>query len=376
MSVRKAAAAFGAARSTVERLVKLAKGKRLDRVRWDDKPSGARVAVNRVDPGVETCVIAIRKRLREASDLGEFGPKAIRREMEICGCWQLPGRATIHRILKRNGQLDGRQRKRFKPPPPGWYLPEDGRETAELDSFDYVEDLHIHGGEVFHVLNGISLRGSLVGSWPMTRMSSENTVRNLLLHWREFGLPDYAQFDNGLVFAGPHWPDTLGKVTRLCLQLGVTPVFAPPREMGFQAAVESYNGRWQRGVWERFTFTNLQEIQTQSQCFVEADREKNADRIDAAPSRWLIAKTWKLDWQKQPAGTVIFIRRLDDDGCVEIMGYRWLVDAAWPNRLVRAEVDLVANVIRFYRLRRRAPTDQPLIGYVDYTFPVRKFKEN
>ena len=53
----------------------------------------------------------------------------------------------------------------------------------------------------------------------------------LIEHWRQHGLPDYAQFDNDTVFQGAHqWPDTFGRVTRLCLQLGVTPVFTPPRE--------------------------------------------------------------------------------------------------------------------------------------------------
>jgi len=39
---------------------------------------------------------------------------------------------------------------------------------------------------------------------------------------------------------------------RTCLRLDVTPVFAPPRESGFQAAIENFNGRWQAKVWARF----------------------------------------------------------------------------------------------------------------------------
>jgi hypothetical protein len=66
-------------------------------------------------------------------------------------------------------------------------------------------------------------------------------------------LPRYAQFDNDPVFHGPHiHPDTLGRVARLCLSPAVTPVFAPPSETGFQAAIESYNARWQAKAWNRF----------------------------------------------------------------------------------------------------------------------------
>jgi hypothetical protein len=35
------------------------------------------------------------------------------------------------------------------------------------------------------------------------------------------------------------------------------------------------------------------------------------------------------------------------------------VDPHWLNRLVRVEVDLDRDKIRIYRLRRRAPQDQP-----------------
>jgi hypothetical protein len=53
----------------------------------------------------------------------------------------------------------------------------------------------------------------------------------------------YAQFDNDPLFEGPQiHPDTIGRVARACLGLGVVPVFVPPRETGFQAAIEGFNG--------------------------------------------------------------------------------------------------------------------------------------
>jgi len=71
-------------------------------------------------------------------------------------------------------------------------------------------------------------------------------------HWRAVGLPGYAQFDNDAIFEGAQvHPDTIGRVTRTCLSLGVIPVFVPPRETGFQAAIEGFNGLWQAKVWAR-----------------------------------------------------------------------------------------------------------------------------
>ena len=99
--------------------------------------------------------------------------------------------------------LDRRRRTRRPPPPPGWYLPlvADGR--AELDSFDLVEGLVIRGGPHVEVLNGISLHGGLVVSWPHTAITADFVVAALVEHWQAAGLPGYAQFDNDPIFQGP-----------------------------------------------------------------------------------------------------------------------------------------------------------------------------
>jgi hypothetical protein len=185
--------------------------------------------------------------LKETSPLGEHGADAIKDEQRR-GCVHAISRPTINRILQRYGMFDGKRRQRRTPPPTGWYLSDVAKGFAELDQFDFVEDLCFEGGRLVHVFNGISLNGGLVMSCPESQMRAENTVRNLIAFWKEFGLPDYAQFDNSTVFQGSRKPDSLGKVIRFCLILGVVPVFVPPHETGCQASIESYNGRWQRGV--------------------------------------------------------------------------------------------------------------------------------
>lgn len=375
-SLRAVAAKFDVSKTTVERWINRTKGKRLDRVDWNDRPDGSPRPINRSAGNVEKCVLKLRKELKENSPLGEHGADAILREMKLLGCHNMPSRATVNRILKRHGELDVRNRKRRTPPPPDWYLKDVAKGLAELDQFDYVEDLCIQGGKIFNVLNGISLHGGLACSWPMSRMTAENTVRSMIEFWYEYGLPDYAQFDNSTVFQGGRWPDTLGKVIRCCLSLGVSPVFAPPRKNSFQASIESYNGRWERGVWHRFHFENIRAVQKQSKLYVNAVREKNAERLEASPCRCLIAPDWQLDYGAKPQGKVIFIRRSDDGEGVMAMGHRWIVKGAGSHKLVRAEVDLTENEISFYRLRRSEPTVHEYLGDAEYHFPNKPFKEN
>jgi len=248
----------------------------------------------------------------------------------------------------------------------------DGR--AELDYFDVVGGLVIQAGPEIEVLNSISLHGGLVGSWPTASANAEFVSRSMVGRWQECGLPTYAQFDNDTRFQGPHQhKDVIGSVSRLALSLGVVPVFVPPREPGFQAAMESYNGQWQLKVWHRFHHESVQALLAQSDRYVAAHRRRRADRIEAAPSRRMFPQDWELDLQAHPAGRLIYIRRTTANTQVEMLGRSFSVDAP-AHRLVRCEVLLDEGCIRFHRLTRREPFKQPLIGEIEYHLPRRTFR--
>jgi len=247
---------------------------------------------------------------------------------------------------------------------------------AEVDSFDIIEDLVIQGGPFVNVLTGISLHGGLCVAWPRVQITAKTTVESLLQHWRAHGLPQYAKFDNDTIFQGAHqWPDSFGRVIRLCLSLRVTPVFAPPREPGFQAEIENFNGRWQTKVWRRFHFQTAGKVRAQSKKFIAANHRHSASRREAAPARRPFPKTWKLDWQLPLRGLVIFIRRTNERGEVSLLGHTYLASTTWVQRLVRVEVDLTAGRLRIYALRRREPRQQPLLASHVYNTPKKRFHE-
>ncbi len=58
-----------------------------------------------------------------------------------------------------------------------------------------------------------------------------------------------------------------------------------------------------------------------------------------------------------------------------MLGQNWPLGQVWPNRLVRCEVDLDQDKIRFFTLRRKAPTSQPQILEVDYRLPNCGFQD-
>ena len=375
-TIRAVARRFGVSTSTVLHWVERAKGQRLDRVDWHDR-SRVPHHTRRTEVGLEDEVLHVRRQLQKDSDLGACGAAVIQQALREQGHTHLPSVRTINRILRRRGALDGRIRVRRPPPPRGWYLPDLAKARAELDSFDIVEGLVIKDGPQVEIFNGVSLHGGLPMSWPVVApVTAKMVVTSMLEHWREVGLPRYAQFDNDMIFQGTHrYPDALGRVIRTCLSLGVVPVFVPPREMGFQAAMESYNGWWQARVWLRFGHATVEGLCDRSGRHVTALRQHRAARIEAAPARRPFPVGWKLDLQARPQGRLIYLRRTDGQGGVEVLGQRWQVPGTWPHRLVRVEVDLSHDRLRFYTLRRREPKNQPRVLEVPYQLPKRRFQE-
>jgi hypothetical protein len=373
-SLRAVARKFGVSLLTVQRWVDRASTTRLDRVDWRDRPAGAARPVNRTSIATEEYVLRLRGELAK-SDLGDCGADAIRSAMLDEQIAPVPSRRTIGRILLRRGVLDGRRRVRRPPPPVGWYLPAVASMHSELDSFDTIEGLMFPGRIVITVLTGISVLGGLTSCWPRLSITSAAVVELLLSRWRQHGLPAYAQFDNAMIFQGTHrYPDAVGRVMRMCLLLGVIPVFAPPRLPGFQNAVENLNGRWQTKVWKRFEPASLADLQPLSDRWVVATALRHAARSERAPARTPFPPQLSLDLRAHPTGTIIFIRHTDDQGFVSLLGRRFPIDSHWSHRLVRAEVDLDHHCIRFFALRRREPSDQPLLAEHSYSLPRHQFR--
>jgi hypothetical protein len=359
----------------VQRWLNRCQDQRLDRSDWGDRSHAAQ-RPNRTSAKIEKEILRLRHSLKEQSALGEFGAAAILRELQRRKVQPCPGLRTIGRILQRRGAVDGRRRVRRPAPPRGWYLAPLAAAECEMDQFDTIEGLAIRGGPHLTVFTANSLHGGLCGVWPLRSFTARTAVTCLLEHWRTFGLPAYAQFDNDIRFLGPkQHRDCVGRVIRLCLSLGVTPVFAVPYETGFQAGMESFNGLWQKKVWARFEHRSLRTLCGRSTRYVHALQERRQRRRDTAPPRRRIPRRWKLDLQKPPCGRIIFLRRTDATGHVQLLGRAFRPDKQWLHRLVRVEVDLDHHEIRFYALRRREPEKHLLLQQIAYYLPNRPFDE-
>jgi hypothetical protein len=365
MSFRQAAREVGFSKSTVERWVGRARGQRVHRVDLEDRKPGR--AWNRISLEIEQRIAELRIDLGK-SILGEHGAKAIHAAL-TAQMERAPSEATINRTLARLGLQDGVRRTRRPAPPKGWYLPEVVAGRAELDCFDFIEDLKIADGPLVAVLTAKSLHGSLTDAWVIQR-STEASAPCLLARWQRDGLPRYAQFDNDNVFQGAHHhAHVVGRLSRLCLQLGVTPVFVPPLEHGMQNAIEGFNALWQSKVWRRYHVGSVPELQAVSDRYITAHRARTHGLVDTAPARRPVPRHFEFNSHTALRGQLIFIRRTNEVGHVHLLGLRFTVSDTWLHRLVRCEVDFDADCIRCYALRRRDPGTQPLLAVLPYRHP-------
>jgi hypothetical protein len=310
---------------------------------------------------MEAIICELRQHLAQNSDLGFIGPQAIADALTLrCSPEELPSVRTIARVLARHGLLDASRRVRRKAPPTGWHLPAVRFGAASLDAFDIIEDLVIEGAGRCHALTTKSLGTPWVNAWLHERITTAWIIQRLRSHWQRHGRPVYAQFDNDTRFQGPHCrPNVIGELIRYCLRLGITPVFAPPRETGFQADIEGFNALWQAKVWKRAHHTSLPALQQLSDTFCAAYTTHRAARGEhSAPRRPYPVQE---PTNAITSGAIIYIRRTDEHGRVRLLGHSYAVDSAWPHRLVRAELDVRTLALRFHRLRRRAPDEQDLI---------------
>lgn len=168
-------------------------------------------------------------------------------------------------------------------------------------------------------------------------------------------------------------------------QSGWTVAVGPVSEHGFQAAIEGHNGLWQAKVaeglppWGRFHHESVDALAERSAAYVAAHRQRSAARREATRDRRAFPTGWSLDLQAHPADNpaarMVFVRRTDANGGVRVLGRSFEVSDAWSARLVRCEVDLVGERVRFHRLRRREWSDQPVLSEAVYTLPRRPFAE-
>lgn len=190
----------------------------------------------RINKTMEQVVIDTRKQL-EKELYAQIGANSIIWCLQKCGVTP-PSLPTINRIIKRNNMV----RKRPKYTPKGINYPSlEITHSNYLHQFDILGPRYLKTDGRFYSANIIDAYDRRCSVNPMRRQTRIDVINALIRSWQTLGIPFYLQMDNILSTRGSNrYPHSFGLVIRLCLKLGIQPLFIPIKEP------------WRNGIIERF----------------------------------------------------------------------------------------------------------------------------
>jgi len=185
--------------------------------------------------------------------------QAIYYEMRELGISPLPTPDTIHLWLKQAGRIA--ERRSRKPPNPTYpVLPcKAVNDVQELDFKGpfYLKD-HSHKYYLVVLRDKLSKKTALRA---LANKGMDAILDFLVSAWQTMGCPKLLKMDNCLDFRGSNlYPRSPSKLMRVCLDLGIQPVFIPLREPWRTGVVENLNGLLDRFLFRTQTFETEKQL--------------------------------------------------------------------------------------------------------------------
>nr|QNO46709.1 hypothetical protein BAIACGLI_00022 [Methanosarcinales archaeon ANME-2c ERB4] len=243
---------------------------------WFRDESRAPKNVHRkTDSGMEQLVITVRKSLLEGTTEDTkyrcIGAVEIQFHMHELGYSEdkTPSLSTIKRIIKRNGLVVQKRKQYIRCKSKKRYTLLNPTKANDVHQMDFVGPRHIKGYGRISSLNLIDVASSKAHIQQYAGQTMDNVLEFLLGYWTENAIPNYLQMDNGASFIGDVIHSRhFSRVVRLCLHLGIEPVFIAPRKPWMNGKIEGFNGDFGEKLWEREQWTDLEHIRGEAKIFL------------------------------------------------------------------------------------------------------------
>jgi len=185
--------------------------------------------------------------------------QAIYYEMRELGISPLPTPDTIHLWLKQAGRIP--ERKVRKPSNPTYpVLP--CQAVNDVQELDFKGPLYLQDRSHKYYL--MVLRDKMSKKTALRALANKSmdaSLDFLVDAWQTMGCPKCLKMDNCLDFRGSNlYPRSPSKLVRVCLDLGVQPVFIPLREPWRNGVVENLNGLLARFLFRTHTFETEKQL--------------------------------------------------------------------------------------------------------------------
>jgi len=222
---------------------------------WQEQSRSPITKPAKISFDLEQHVLKTRKEL-ETNRFSQYGPQAIYYKMVQRG-FEPPPIWTIARILNRNELTKPKRNTGYivtgKPYPYEYFL---------CHQIDFIGPRYLSSKIRFYFFNVICCDTHFSQVNVVGNQTAEIVCQGLIRFWKTGGIPDFLQMDNDLSFWGSlKMPNVIGKVIRLCLRHGITPVFIPVRSPWRNGLIERFNGIVQEFIMNDQRYRFLEEVQ-------------------------------------------------------------------------------------------------------------------
>jgi transposase len=320
-------------------------------------------------------VTRVRQRL-EKRKVGLVGARSIQRELQRTRLLRrIPTAATLYRWLHTDGVLKSSRRK-----PAEIYRP---HPTPALRYILHLMDWtlrYLEGGAKVYAFHTIEVTRRDLRQTISPDKSYASARQHVLYVWRTLGVPDGLQIDNDSAFNGGHRASRIiSQFVRLCLLVGVEPIFIPVEEPKWNGLVEGVHSLWARSFWRRQHFRSLAHARRAAPEFETWYKRDylltQSDGTAVAPQP--LRPRWRLTTQQVhalpdqlpiTAGRIHFIRQVDPDGDIELLEETWHVHKRLAGQYVWATITTQNQQLSIY-YRRAANKPVRLVKTYHYALP-------
>ena len=321
----------------------------------------------RINKAMEQMVIETRKRLEKKpyAQIGAFNIYwHLKQEGKIP-----PSLATLNRIIKRNNLVH----KQTKYSPKGVNYP-----SLAITRSNYLHQLDIVGprylkedGRFYstNIIDAYDRRNSINPDRRQNRMA---ITKALICSWRTLGMPCYLQMDNQLPMRGSNqYPHSFGLVIRLCLSLGIQPLFIPLAEPWRNGIIEHFQNVFDKTFFRTQYFKDFDYLYKKAKEFeLFHDQNHRYSTLEGMTPNQKFSGDIKL----LPAsfglpeklaivpGYVHLVRFIRSDRVLDIFGEQYIMPGNVEHEYVWATIDTAQEKLFVYH-------DSKLVVEYDYLLP-------
>jgi len=290
-------------------------------------------------------VVATRQRLLKRR-ISLSGPQAIQDELRQANLLRrIPSLATIKRILH-----DAHLIHHPKEPKRGYFPQPTATATYVLHAMDWTAR-YLRGGAKLFVFHTVDVQTRAITQTLHTDKTGATVQAHALAAWQQLGLPDGLQLDNDAAFNGGYKVRRVfGAFVRLCLYVGIEPIFLPVGEPKRNRVVERLHGLWSQTFWRTHRFATLAAVRRAAPQFVRFYME----RYHPPPLQGATPGQAEKQVRRRPltvqeiallpsmlpltAGRVHFLRLVTAEGQITLLNETWSVGKRLAGQYVWATV--------------------------------------